>query len=108
MNSRHCDVRGVTSGVLRQYAGSHYGLGQQFGVLRDLKNRQTSKDCESLLHLRCIAGRGFVDDDLGDAVLKLAPSICPPFLGRLLVRSDEQATTGASDQIADERRFQVH
>jgi hypothetical protein len=108
VNSRHGNVRGITNGMRRKYASCHDGLGQRFGVLRDFESRQAANDCESLLNLRWITRRGFVDDDLGDAILKLAPSIRPPLLRRLLVRSDKQVTTGTSDQVADERCFQVH
>ena len=59
------------------------------------------------MHFRWIADGGFVDDDLGDRALKLAPSIRPPFLRGLLVPRDNYVTTGTSDQVADERCFQV-
>ena len=47
-------------------------LRQRLGVFRDLQGRHVADDRESFLHLRGIADGGFVDDDLGDAALKLA------------------------------------
>jgi hypothetical protein len=93
--------------VRRQDAGSHDRLSQRFSGFRDVKGRQAANDRESLLYFRGIADGSFVDDDLGDRTLKLAASIRPPFLCRLLVPRDNYVTTGTCDQIADERCFQV-
>src|SRR4051812_7441586 len=98
---------GVRKSVQRKDAGSHDGLRQGLGVLRDIKGRQASDDRESLLYFRGIADRGFVNDDLGDRALKLATSIRPPFLCGVLMPRDNYVTTGTSHQVADERCFQV-
>jgi hypothetical protein len=69
---------GVGKSVRRKDASSHDSPSQRFSGFRDIKGRQAAEDRESLLYLRGIPGRGFVNDDLGDAVLKLAPAIRPP------------------------------
>ena len=100
-------MRGVTNGVLRKHPSSHDSPSQRFSGFRDIKGRQAADDRESLLHLRWIADRGFVDDDLRDRALKLATPIRPPFLCRLLVARDNYVMAGTSDQVADERSFQL-
>ena len=91
-----------------KHTRSHDGGRQGLCVFRHLKGRQAGNDCEPLLHLRGIADGGFVDDDLGHRAVKLASPICPPILGGLLVPRDNHIATRTSDQVADERSFQVH
>ena len=55
MNRCHGNMCGVRKCVWRKDAGSHDGLRQRLGVLRDLKGRQATDDCEPLLYLRRIA-----------------------------------------------------
>src|SRR5438132_1812143 len=104
---RHGNVCSVANDVRRKDTSSHDGLRQRIGVIGDRQSRQPFDDREPLLNFRRIADRGLVDDDLGDRAVKLATSIRPPFLCGLLVACDNYVATGTSDQVADERRFQV-
>src|SRR5712692_1259354 len=104
---RHGNVCSVANDVRRKNTSSHDGLRQRIGVIGDRQSRQPADDCEPLLNFRRIADRGLIDDDLGDRTLKLAPSIRPPVLGGLLVPRDNHVATWTSNQVADERGFQV-
>ena len=105
MNRRHGDMRGVPNSIRGKHTGGHDGLCQRFCFFSGLENGQSADDRQSFLDFRGIAGRRLSDDHLRNRALKEASSIVPPFLRGLLVPRDNHVAAGASDQVADERRF---
>lgn len=89
MDSRHRDMRRVSSGLLWKNIRGDNRRGQCFRLRRNFKSFDATDDCESLLHLRRIAERCFVDHHLRNANIKMLTSVRPPLLSRLLVGGDE-------------------
>src|ERR1043166_9445771 len=98
----------VGKSVGRKNPGSHDGPGSPPRVLRGLKGRQATDDCQSFLYFRWIADRGLINNHLRDRAFELAAPIRPPFLRGPLVPGDNYVTTWAGDQVANERRFQIN
>ena len=98
----------VANNVRRKDTSGHDSFRQRLGVIGDCQSREPADDREAFFYFRWVAGGGFVDDDLRDRAIKLTPPIRPPlFLRGLLVAGHNHVTAWTSDQVADERRFQV-
>ncbi len=59
---------------------------QSGGLYINFQKRQSRNERQAFLSFRFLPGCRLVDYHLGNEEIKILPSICPPFLRRLLVR----------------------
>src|SRR5438477_12190164 len=76
--------------------------------IRDIEQWQRSQNCQPFFRRLCITGAGLVQNELGDAKLKLFSPCSPPFLGQLLMAGNDEVPARPCREVTGYRCFEVN
>ena len=107
MHGRQRDVQRIGSRARRELCERLEFWGERQRALGDIDERERTGNRQSPLRRVGISSGCFLEDELGNEERECITACRPPCARDLLSRRSNHVRTGASGQIAEDRRFDV-